>query len=144
MFVDVDFQASSDWVRFDELWPGESLPPSLSAVSEADAVRQGALGDCWLLAPLIALAHQQPDRVRALFEACSDADLRAGRAMLRLFVDGEWRDVVIDTLLPCDDQRRPLYCGRAGAGWPALVEKAFAKLRGSYAGLEGGRSVEAL
>ncbi|KAL1510616.1 hypothetical protein AB1Y20_006917 [Prymnesium parvum] len=142
----LDLPQPATWIRYSELWPRESLPPAPAAISEPEAIVQGALGDCWLLAPLIGLAARHPDRVRDLFRGCVPSQVREeGRATLRFFVLGGWQEVTIDTLLPCDDERRPLYCGRHGAGWAALLEKAYAKLRGSYGALHaGGRSLEAL
>ena len=60
---------------------------------------------------------------------------------------GEWIEVVIDDLLPTKDGQ--LIYARAEAGsddlnkqkhefWPALLEKAYAKLHGSYNDLESG------
>ena len=129
------------WVRFSELWPLETLPPATPAL----IVQQGPyLGDCWLLSPLTALAARHPSKLRELFSACTAEDAAAGKVCVRLCPHGWWREVEVDTLLPCDDKGRPLFAGTVGAGWAAIVEKAFAKMLGSYAALEGGRCVEAL
>lgn len=62
--------------------------------------------------------------------------------MVQFHRHGLWRRIEIDTLLPCDAGGRPLFCARPG--WAALLEKAYAKLHGSYAALDGGRCAEAL
>ena len=97
-----------------------------------------------LLSPLAAIASRQPSKLRELFAACKAEEVANGRVKVRLCPLGSWREVEVDTLLPCDERGRALFCETASAGWAAIVEKAFAKIFGSYAALEGGRCIEAL
>ncbi len=129
--------------RIHLLFDHQDILPQRQPTTPPNVPTQNNLGDCWLLAPLAALAARRPDRLKRLFDATTSADLAAGRATLRLYRHGEWTPVTVDTLLPCDPSSgAPLYC--SSAGWAALVEKAYAKLLGSYAALDGGRSEEAL
>jgi len=116
----------------------------------ASSVKQGSLGDCWLIGVFACLA-QFPGHVEALFE---EAIIQpSGRYCIRLFDPtlGSWRNVVIDDIVPCHPRgiaRLSLpFCGmdvpcfsqpRGGEVWPLLLEKAFAKVAGSYGALEGG------
>ena len=138
--------AAAQWRRFDELFPAAPLPPVADG-RLASGVEQGQLGDCWLLAPLAGLAACLPSAVLGLF---SKVDVGEGRVSIRLWAHHRWEHVELDTLLPCDKDGAPLFCGRrafqnGGSGaWAAIVEKAFAKRMGQYAALEGGRSAEAI
>ena len=136
------------WRRFDELWPSERLPPSASDLAaSALSVDQGAVGDCYFLGPLSSLASAKPHLVRWLFVATTSseaAQVGGDRVGLRFYVHGAWQTVTVDTLLPCRADGRPLFSGRSGPGWAALLEKGYAKLAGSYAALDGGRAVETL
>ncbi|KAJ1999765.1 cysteine protease [Coemansia thaxteri] len=57
----------------------------------------------------------------------------AGKYMVKLFVNGLWRRVVIDDLLPAAEGGR-LLCTYSDAGdiGPSLMEKAFLKVMGGY------------
>ena len=56
----------------------------------------------------------------------------------RLF-PGEWRIVIVDDCLPCVRGKVLAYGGaRKRQLWVPLIEKAFAKLVGSYEAIEGG------
>ncbi len=55
--------------------------------------------------------------------------------------------MTIDTRLPCDPETRlPVFARNRSANelWAALLEKAYAKLHGNYASLNGGSVAEAL
>merc|ERR1740121_2086461 len=64
---------------------------------------------------------------------------------LRLYKHGQWHDVQIDDSLPFDKEWNPL-CSQSefwpGMSWASLIEKAYAKLHGSWEGLGGGGHVE--
>ncbi|XP_047105038.1 calpain-9-like [Schistocerca piceifrons] len=110
------------------------------------AVRQGALGDCWLLSACAAVA-QRPHLLRKVVpgrQPLRGAGYR-GAVRVRLWRFGRWRCVLLDDRLPARGGA-PLYASCAGAAlfWVCFVEKAYAKLHGSYEALAGGHALEAL
>eukprot|EP00002_Diphylleia_rotans_P028577 TRINITY_DN5776_c0_g1_i1.p1 TRINITY_DN5776_c0_g1~~TRINITY_DN5776_c0_g1_i1.p1 ORF type:complete len:541 (+),score=95.86 TRINITY_DN5776_c0_g1_i1:104-1624(+) len=108
-----------------------------------DNVRQGRLGDCWFLSAAAVLA-ERPELVRRLF--LTQTLQREGVYAVRLFHNGEWQVVIVDDLIPVDRNERPIYSQLTSRGhtWVVLLEKAFAKLHGSYHAIEGGLIEEAL
>jgi len=72
----------------------------------------------------------------------------AGVCGVRLFKDGEWIYEIIDDFLPCDHNGHPVCSRSVSEGevqdWPAIVEKAYAKVHGSYEAIMGTSEVEAL
>jgi hypothetical protein len=109
--------------------------PVFGGVS-ADDVVQGKLGDCFFLSSLAALAHTHPDLVvRAL------ADHHDGTYAVTLHgAGGRPVDVAVDDLFP-ETAASDLLFGRGLDPvelWPAIFEKAYAKLRGGYGALNGG------
>ena len=108
------------------------------------ALGAAQLGDTWLLGALATLAAS-PALLRQLF--VSTRGRGAGVYTVQVFVHDEWVQVMVDDRLPCDPStREPLYVRscRHGELWPCLVEKALAKLHGSYAALHGGSFARAL
>jgi hypothetical protein len=72
----------------------------------------------------------------------------AGVYGVRLFKDGEWIYEILDDLLPMDQHNQPA-CSRALSNgdvedWLALLEKAYAKIHGSYEAISVGSASEAL
>ena len=63
-----------------------------------------------------------------------------------LYKFGEWVEVSVDTLLPCNEEARPIFAHAKDPNelWVALLEKAYAKLHGSYEALDGGSVTAAL
>lgn len=58
-----------------------------------------------------------------------------GRYIFRLYFNGTYRKVVIDDRLPISKSSRKLHVidrGKARVVWPALIEKAYLKVRGGY------------
>lgn len=104
---------------------------------ESRDVCQGALGDCWLLSA-IACMTEFPGAIPMLFRS-HKANPRG-----KYFVDlydvqrRRWTKVTVDDRVP-HRSGEPLFSKPHGdEAWVLLLEKAFAKLCGGYARIEGG------
>lgn len=108
---------------------------------------QGLLGNCWFVAGAATLATGH----KKLFEKVVPPDQEfdqhyAGLFHFNFWWYGKWVEVVVDDYLPTDGQRL-IYCRnkeRPNEFWPALLEKAYAKLRGCYESLDGGKMQDAM
>lgn len=112
----------------------------------ADDVRQGSLGDCWMLASLSATADTSPNAIRQTI-------VELGDSTYAVELGGKFYRV--DNDLPVNSTtvtggRYDLRYARQGALnslWVPLVEKAYAHFRtgaNTYASLNGGNTGETL
>lgn len=132
-----------EWRRPEEIYQGEGKPMMMKDGLSPGDVKQGALGDCWLLGSFLCLATN-PELLQNLIYYDGIA---SGFAVFRFFKNGEWKFVFIDTLIPYSPtQKTPLYghCTDPQEFWVPLIEKAYAKLHKNYEILNGGKMSEGM
>lgn len=113
-------------------------------------IDQGQLGDCWLLCSIAALA-EFPEKVRDIFchpvsETAAAKEQAIGAYRVTLNKHGWWHILVVDDYLPVVGQK-PCFAKDVQdlcELWVSLLEKAYAKLHGSYAAITGGDALQAL
>ena len=94
------------------------------------------MGDCYFLAVLSSLA-EFPERIADLFVTKDMND--AGIYMVKFFINGIQHPVIVDDFLPCHPNGTPAFATSQDAElWVCILEKAWAKLHGTYARTEGG------
>jgi len=129
------------WVRAPDCIDGQLV---LFDTIEPGDVMQGALGDCWLLAASACMA-EFPGSLEQLFVTKKIS--KEGKYVMRLWDlnTKDWTNVTVSDMIPCfkrrawERQPHPAFAQAASSElYTLLLEKAFAKLAGSYAGLKGG------
>jgi len=129
------------WLRPEEFY-GENYNLFVGKIEPND-IKQGALGDCYFLSVLSSLA-EWPDRIRKIFVDKEKNPL--GCYCVRMCVMGEWREIVVDDYFPCDKRtKKPVFTiGNENELWVLILEKAWAKIYGSYDNIEAGLARECL
>ncbi|XP_046401342.1 calpain-B-like [Ischnura elegans] len=152
LFRDQEFPADNrslgqwgyqDWKRPSDITRDPKFV--LDGTSRFD-INQGELGDCWLISAIanITLHQNIVDNVVDRNQSFKEGEY-AGIFHFRFWQLGKWVDVVVDDYLPTK-HNRPMFLHSVGNDefWGSLLEKAYAKLNGSYQALVGGFTYEAL
>ena len=139
--------AAGGWARPEEMFEAaHGRAPSKADIAlfgpegvKPGSVKQGALGDCWLLSA-ISIVAQYPALIEALF-VTKEPD-EQGVYCIQFWNDGQWIRVLVDDQLPVSAKKSPLYARAAKEDgselWTMLLEKAYAKMFGTYGALNGG------
>ncbi|XP_047736943.1 calpain-9 isoform X2 [Hyalella azteca] len=156
LFQDPDFPASPRslspktkpnqptivWLRPHEIC---ARPKFIAEGATRFDVERGEHGDCWLLQAVstLTLTPKFLDRVVPPDQAFDHT--YCGIFRFRFWQFGEWVEVVVDDRLPTNKGRLVyLHSTDPTEFWAALLEKAYAKLYGSYESLQSGFTTRAL
>ncbi|KAL0221484.1 hypothetical protein RCL1_001338 [Eukaryota sp. TZLM3-RCL] len=144
LFTDSEFSASSNsigksslcnnvkWLRIHNDLKGSIF----KATPAPDHVKQGVLGNCWLISALAVVATR-PELIKQIF--VKDGG-KAGLYILKFQKNCEWTYVIVDDFLPCRNNK-PMFAVSTVPNeyFPSIIEKAYAKLHQSYQNIEGGQ-----
>uniref|UniRef100_A0A914UVY6 Calpain catalytic domain-containing protein n=1 Tax=Plectus sambesii TaxID=2011161 RepID=A0A914UVY6_9BILA len=149
VYLDGSYRFEIEWLRPQEICErnGVDLPRFFTNGPSRFDLDQGELGDCWLLAAIAALADRPellarviPDHEFLTENSGFERDSGYGGVFRFCFYHfGEWVEVCVDDLLPTYENRLLMvHSASPEEFWGALLEKAYAKLFGSYEALKGG------
>lgn len=122
-----------DWRRLGDAYPDATL---FGNGLDFDDVEQGYGGTCYILAAMNALSEFD-DILKGIF--LTQEKNSAGIYALKMYVRGKpWIVTVDDEFMFYDGKPNFASTGDKNALWGPIMEKAFAKIKGSYAAANGG------
>jgi len=133
-----------EWIRatdIEELNDDEGqLAVFADAITPSD-IKQGVLGDCYFLSVLSVLTEKS-ERIERLFALDQMND--QGIFSVRMYKNGVYQEVVIDNYIPCCDGAPCFSSANGNELWVIILEKAWAKMHGSYERVEAGLAHEVM
>ena len=110
-----------------------------------DDIKQGGIGDCYFLSAIGSLT-KFPNFIESHFYLENEKKHIYG---IYFFINGRWKRVLVDDQFPCRMNDKNIFgelyfsCSFQNEIWVSLIEKAWAKVNGSYANIDyGGYSYE--
>ncbi|XP_029988510.1 calpain-9 [Sphaeramia orbicularis] len=155
LFEDPDFPATDSSLFFSQSAPIQfewkrpkelcDNPKFITGGADRTDICQGQLGDCWLLAAIASLTLKKDSLARVVPHDQDFDSNYAGIFHFQFWQHNKWLDIVVDDRLPTVRNRLiMLHSASNNEFWSALLEKAYAKLHGSYESLKGGSTMEAM
>uniref|UniRef100_A0A7S1R650 Calpain catalytic domain-containing protein n=1 Tax=Neobodo designis TaxID=312471 RepID=A0A7S1R650_NEODS len=162
-YVDLDFKPTNAslggqlrpaaWLRPKDFVPQEfrNRIRLISDGVEPNDIDQGRLGDCWFLCAVASVA-EDPAKIKDIFRhpkrdaEAARAERARGAYRVTLNKGGWWYNLVVDDYLPCIGGQ-PCFARNVqdpAELWVALLEKAYARMHGSYAAIAAGDARQAL
>lgn len=134
-----------EWVRIDDIAPGFEI--FVDGIDMED-IYQKNLGHCYFVSAISSVA-KNPHLISRLFRSKKKNNF--GYFEVVLFIDGEWQVVVIDDYFLVYKNRdqnnieASFVCSNPKGKelWTLILEKAWAKVNGSYKNIDGGFEREA-
>ena len=120
------------WFRPEDIFGNSNYQVFIDNIEPSD-INQGNLGDCYFLSAVGALSKNS-NLIEKLFyiRERSQEHLYG----VYLFINGKWKLVILDDYFPClgtYKKRFAFTSSNENELWIALLEKAWAKVNGSYA-----------
>ena len=129
------------WTRAENIYGSKNYQVFWEGIDKDDII-QGGLGDCYFLSAVAALC-EFPELIQKLFLIKEKSDEHCYGCYFR--INGIWKLVLVDDYFPCYGIWGKNFAFSSTNGnelWVILLEKAWAKLNGSYAKAIGGEPHE--
>jgi hypothetical protein len=111
-------------------------------------IYQGDIDDLYFVQAMVMIAMKSK-LVVDVFNLPENPNTKSAAFACRFYKHGQWVSVIVDGFLPYDKDDNPMCCRHEafpGRVWPSILEKAYAKLHGSWMAIgdKGGDVEEAL
>ncbi|CAF4369976.1 unnamed protein product [Rotaria sp. Silwood2] len=118
------------------------LPLTIFSSPAPSDIEQGALGNCWFVAALALISERS--RLLEHIQLTKTVN-NEGVYLVRICHNGLWKTIIVDDYLPCTKHNHIVFAqAKRRQLYVPLIEKACAKLFGSYAALRSGNMDEGL
>ena len=139
LISDVEGWEKYNWCRVEEILNSKNYQVFEEGISPDD-ILQGSIGDCYFLSAVGSLCKFSHYIDKLFFTKEKTKEHLYG---VFIYLNGSWKLVLIDDFLPYTGQRFKKFAFSSSAGkelWVAFLEKAWAKINGSYAKIGCGGS----